>query len=187
MEQFLLGLIEGNSLFTAWFGFVLMTVLAFVPAMPIPLIASAIGAQYSIPIALLINLGGTVCGSVLMFITCRYFLQDWALRKVSKWHSVTGFFHLLERNGFLAILIGRLIPVLPSAGVNMIAGVSMISLGAFFFATILGKLPTILAFTLAGNQFEDNELSTVILILLYLGILFIVGYKIKRHWSERAS
>lgn len=118
-----------------------MAMLAFVPAVPIPLVAGIVGAAYPFPVALFICLGGTIFGSICMFFLCRYVFQRIALKQVRKWQRLDGFFQLLERNGFLAVLIGRLIPIMPSAAINAIAGVTKVRFGSFLLATTIGKFP----------------------------------------------
>lgn len=164
--------------------FLLMAMLAFVPAVPIPLVAGIIGATYPFPVALFISLGGTVFGSICMFCLCRTALQQIALKQVRKWQRLDGFFQLLERNGFLAVLIGRLIPIMPSAAINAIAGVAKVRFGSFLLATTLGKFPTMMAFTLAGSQFEENQYITGMMIVLYVIVIVLLGSKVRTKWTR---
>ncbi|MEQ6353191.1 VTT domain-containing protein [Lysinibacillus sp. M3] len=180
----LLDWLQVPSLWSAITSFFIMSALAFIPAVPIPLLASIIASSYPFIIALIISLGGTLFGSICMYYVARYVLQKYALRKITQWKSIHGFFDLLERNGFLAILIGRLIPIMPSAAINTIAGVSKIKFFSFFFATLIGKFPTMLAFTLAGAQFEEQKLITTLFVLLYLFVLIMIAFKLKHKWSK---
>ena len=164
--------------------FLLIALLAFVPAAPIPLVAGIIGTAYPFPVALCISLGGTVLGSISMFFLCRTTFQKIALKQVQKWQRLDGFFRLLERDDFLAVLIGRLIPIMPSAAINAIAGVANVRFHAFLLATTMGKLPTMIAFTVAGTQFEENRYITGLLIGLYVLAIVLVGSKIRRKWTR---
>lgn len=175
------------TLYSAITGFLIMSVLAFIPAVPIPLFASFIATNYPFIVALLISLGGTIFGSICMYYLARYTFQNYALRKITQWKSINGFFNLIERNGFLAILIARLIPIMPSAIINAIAGVSKIKFSSFFLATLFGKFPTMLAFTLAGSQFEQQKIITIIFVLLYLLVLFLLSSKLKHKWSNNSK
>jgi len=174
------------TLWSAISSFFIMSALAFIPAVPIPLIASIIAVNYPFIVALLISLGGTLFGSICFYYLARYSLQNYALRKITQWKSIDGFFNLLERNGFLAILIGRLVPIMPSAVINAIAGVSKIKFMSFFVATLIGKFPTMLAFTLVGSQFEEQKIITTIFVLLYLLVLIMLAIKLKQKWSNNS-
>lgn len=163
-------------------GFLLIAMLAFVPAAPIPLVAGIVGATYSLPVAMCISLGGTIFGSICMFGLCRTAFQRIALKQVQKWQRLDGFFQLLERNGFLAVLIGRLIPIMPSAAINAISGVTKVRFGSFLLATTIGKFPTMMAFTLAGSQFKENQYITGMMIGLYVIVIILLGSKIRTKW-----
>lgn len=178
----LLNWIQHDSWMTRISSFFLMAMLAFIPAVPIPLVVGIIAATYSIPVALFISLGGTVFGSICMFFLCRYAFQGIALKQVQKRKRLDGFFQLLERNGFLAVLIGRLIPIMPSAAINAIAGVTKVRFSSFLFATTIGKVPTMMFFTLAGAQFGKNQLLTAMMIGLYVLVLFLLGMKMRNKW-----
>ena len=164
--------------------FFLLALLAFVPATPIPLVAGIIGTSYPFPVALCISLGGTVLGSILMFFLCRTAFQKIALKQVQRWQRLDGFFKLLERNDFVAVLIGRLVPIMPSAAINAIAGVANVRFHAFLLATTLGKLPTIMAFTLAGSQFAENQYITGLMIGFYVLFVAFLGFKIRKKWTR---
>ncbi|MFJ7736200.1 TVP38/TMEM64 family protein [Lysinibacillus sp. NPDC097287] len=180
----LLNWLQHDSWMTRISSFLLMAMLAFLPAIPIPLVAGIIAATYSVPVALFISLGGTIFGSICMFYLCRYGFQMVALKQVQKWQRLDGFFQLLERNGFLAVLIGRLVPIMPSAAINAIAGVTKVRFSSFLLATALGKFPTMLAFTLAGAQFGKNQLLTGTMIGLYVLVIFLIGLKIRNKWAR---
>lgn len=184
MKHFLTNAVEINIVIGVSFSFLLMAILAFFPAMPIPLVAGIIGSIFPMPVALIINMGGNVLGSLCMYILSKTILKKFALRKLSNFKKLTGFFNLLERNGFLAVLIGRLIPIMPSAAINLIAGISNISLIPFLLATILGKFPTMLVATVAGNQFEEHQFYTIILFSLYMSVIIFIGYKLKKRWTS---
>ncbi|MER2106870.1 MAG: TVP38/TMEM64 family protein [Solibacillus sp.] len=164
--------------------FFVMAALAFVPAMPIPVIAGIIGANFPFWLALLINVGGTVTGCVGMFFVCRYYLQRWSRKQMLRYKASTGFLALLDRNPFLAVLIARLIPIMPSAAVNAIAGITTMPLTIFYVATVLGKLPGMVTFTVAGGQLEDSAVSSILLVSIYLLFVVLVGRKVRKNPSN---
>lgn len=163
-----------------WISFLLMVGLAFVPAVPIPLIVGFIATNHPFWLALFISLGGTTVGCIGMFYLSRTVLAHWARKKVVSSSKLNGFMTLLNRNAFLAILIGRLIPIMPSAALNAIAGITSMSAFGFTFATIIGKLPSMVAFTMAGQQFENNQFGTTVLIGTYIFLLLLIARKVKR-------
>jgi phospholipase D1/2 len=59
-----------------------------------------------------------------------------------------------ERHGFVAVLTMRVVPVAPFTLVNLFVGASCIRFRDFFLASVLGRIPGIVALTLVGLQFE---------------------------------
>jgi len=155
------GLIHQGGLFAAVVGFLLIVFVSFVPLLPIPLIAGAVGAVIPLVPAILSTWAGACVGALLKFFIERLLLrrpaQLW-LRRYESWQGLVGF---LDRNGFYAVLVTRLIPVFPSSLVNTAGAVTGISVRAFVFATLIGKLPTMVVFTVAGAQITTHFWRTM--------------------------
>lgn len=184
MEQLFLDIIQNESSFAWLYHFFIMALVSMVPFAPIPVLAAFIASHYDFATGLVINMLGTITGSVLLFLLSKKLLRRVALNYLTKRQHLTKYIELVQTNGFLAVLLGRIIPILPSAGINLIAGISNVSLVAFIAATILGKLPTVFAFSLAGHQMVAGNWDTVFIIALYLLALFLLGRKLKQHWSR---
>lgn len=182
MEQFLDTLIHTKSMYATLIQFLMMVAVSIIPFAPIPVLATMIGANHSFLTGLAINLGGTVIGSIILYLLSKNVLRRVANKYLLKYRKFDRFISLIQTNGFLAVLIGRLIPIVPSAGINLIAGISGVTFWAFTSATILGKLPIIVSFSLAGYQLSTGKWQTILIALLYLLIIFLIGQKIKRKW-----
>lgn len=182
MEQLLLDIVQNEKSFAWLIQFLLMVLVSMIPFAPIPVLAALIASTHDFLPGFLINMLGTTTGAILLFLLSKNVLRHVALNYLTKRSYLTKYLKLIETNGFLAVLLGRIIPILPSAGVNLIAGISNVRLAAFTGATVLGKLPTILAFSLAGHQIAAGNWSTVFIIVLYLLALFLIGKKVKERW-----
>lgn len=179
MYNHFLSLLQEGTIVSAVFSFVLMIVIAFIPAMPIPVITGAIGTAFGFWPALFISWGGSTIGAMLMFFVSRFLFHKKALSYAQGHKRITGMLHFLETNGFLAVLIARLVPIFPSIVINLAASVSTVSARTFFMATLIGKLPTMITFTLAGNQVEESTVGTLVLVVLYSAILVLVAKKVR--------
>ena len=179
MNNHFLSMLQEDTTVAAAISFFLMVVIAFIPAMPIPVIAGAIATTFGFWPALFISWGGSTIGALLMFCLSRFLFHKKVVRLSQGHQRLTGMLHLLEKNGFLAILIARIIPIFPSIVINLAASVSTISPRTFFMATLLGKLPTMITFTWAGNQVEESMWSTLVLVGLYSAILILVAKKVR--------
>lgn len=164
------------------FHFFLMVLVSMIPFAPIPLLASYVATNYDFLAGLFINLIGTTVGSIILFVLSKTVLRKLAQNYLTKQRYLTKYIAFIQKNGFLAVLLGRIVPILPSAGINLIAGISNVRFGSFFLATLIGKSPTILAFSLAGNQIAHANWDTVLVIALYLIALFLIARIIKRKW-----
>jgi uncharacterized membrane protein YdjX (TVP38/TMEM64 family) len=84
------------------------------------------------------------------------------------------------RNAFLYLLTLRLIPIFPFFVVNLLSGLTRISVGTYVAATALGIIPGSLAYTFAGRQLGTidslSELASPRLLLAFtvLGLLFLM-------------
>lgn len=184
MDQLLLDILENERPYAWIYQFFIMAIVSMIPFAPIPVLAAFIASNHALFPGFAINMLGTTLGSFLLFLFSKSVLRHVAKNYVTKKKHLSKYLALIEKNGFLAVLLGRIIPIVPSAGINLIAGISNVGVGAFITATLLGKLPVILAYSLAGHQIAAGNWGTVLIVTLYVLILFLIGGKLKRKWSN---
>jgi uncharacterized membrane protein YdjX (TVP38/TMEM64 family) len=99
--------------------------------------------------ALYVNIGATT-GATLAFLAARYVLRDWVEQKFGNWLEPLqqGF----ARNAFSYLLTLRLIPLFPFFVVNLVSGLTRVSVGTYVAATALGIIPGSLVYAYAGRQ-----------------------------------
>jgi uncharacterized membrane protein YdjX (TVP38/TMEM64 family) len=129
-----------------------------------------------------VNVGATT-GSTLAFLAARYLLRDWVEAKVGRWLDAVqkGF----ETNGFTYLLTLRLIPIFPFFAINLLAGLTRISLPAYVAATAIGIVPGTFVYAYAGRQIGTintlSEIATprvlVAFVMLALLALLPLGYR----------
>lgn len=172
-------LIHDGGSSAALIGFFLLIAVNFIPVIPIPVIAAALGAVFNFVPALLIAWGGASVGAILKFLLERLLLQKHALKLLSQFAMTESILAFLEKNGFLAVLVTRLIPVFPSSLVNLAGAVARISTRTFVIATLIGKFPTMVAFTLAGNQLRHHLWLSILLIGIYTLVVVAASLKLR--------
>ena len=101
---------------------------------PLVLVMSANVALFGLWKGFLFSLICSVVASTIIFIIFRYLFKDF--KAPSKFESYR---MKLENNGFLVVLIARLIPIMPTNIINMVAGVSSIKLVHYVIATFIGN------------------------------------------------
>ena len=129
-----------------------------------------------------VNIAATA-GATLGFLAARYLLRDWVERKFgSRLSSIQDGF---AKNAFSYLLTLRLIPLFPFFLVNLVSGLTRMSVGTFIAATALGIIPASFVFANAGRQLGSiNSLGEIAsprvlgaLALLGLLVLLPIAYR----------
>lgn len=175
----MLHFIQEENIFTAIAGFLLFTFLSFVPFVPMPVIAGTIGMTFNFGTALLISWGGSSFGAFLMFLGSRYVFQQRALPYINKHQKVQTLFDLICHNAFFTVFTLRLIPVFPSVLVNLVCSLSKMTWRTFLSGTMIGKLPSMAIYTLAGNKFEEYTWMTIALLTVYFFLIVLLSNLIR--------
>ena len=183
METTVLEWLVTPSIWKLIISFILLIVLSFVPFMPMALIYGALAFAYPFWLATIINVSGTVLGAIFMFVLCKYGLKGYYERKLKTIEMNSKFIQLLQTNSYLAVLIARCIPVLPTAVVNIVCAMFQIPLKTYAWATFIGKLPSVFVFTLVGNQLHEQNMWVVLLLVFYIVIITVASMRIKASWQ----
>jgi len=96
-----------------------------------------------------VNLGATT-GAVLAFLASRYLLHDAVEQKFGKW--LGPFQEGFAKNAFSYLLTLRLIPLFPFFVVNLVSGLTRVSVGTYAAATAIGIIPGSFVYAYAGRQ-----------------------------------
>jgi len=135
---------------------------------------------------LIVNVGATA-GATLAFLASRYLLHDWVEQKFGdRLGPIQAGF---AQNAFSYLMTLRLIPAFPFFLVNLVSGLTRVSLGTYVLATSIGIIPGSFVFAFAGRQLGTiNSLSEiasppVLLAFTLLGLLALmpVAY---RKWTN---
>lgn len=123
---------------------------------------------------LYVNLGATT-GATLAFLAARYLLRDWVERKFG--HRLGAFQEGFAKNAFSYLMTLRLIPLFPFFLVNLLSGLTRVSLRTYVLATALGIIPGSFVYAYAGRQLGTinslGEIASprVLLAFTLLGLL----------------
>ena len=132
---------------------------------------------------LFINVGATT-GATLAFLSGRYVLRDTVERKFGNW--IGPFQEGFGKNAFSYLLTLRLIPLFPFFVVNLVSGLTRVSVGTYVVATAIGIIPGSFVYAYAGrqlgtiNSLKEIASPSVIGAFVLLGILALVPVIYKR-------
>jgi uncharacterized membrane protein YdjX (TVP38/TMEM64 family) len=124
-----------------------------------------------------VNIGATT-GATLAFLAARYLLRDWVEQKFgSRLRPIQDGF---AKNAVSYLMTLRLIPLFPFFLVNMVSGLTRISVSAYVAATAIGIIPGSFVYAYAGrqlgtiNSLKEIASPNVLLAFTLLGLLALV-------------
>ncbi len=140
------------------------------------LFGSGLGTLY-------VNVGAT-SGATIAFLAARYLLRDWVEQKFG--HKLGSIQEGFAKNAFSYLLTLRLIPLFPFFLVNLVSGLTRVSLGTYMAATALGIIPGSFVYAYAGrqlgtiNSLKEIASPNVLLAFTLLGLLALVPLVYKK-------
>jgi uncharacterized membrane protein YdjX (TVP38/TMEM64 family) len=143
----------------------------------------AVGATF------FVNIGATT-GATLAFLTARYLLRDTVEQKFGKW--LGPFQEGFSKNAFSYLLTLRLIPLFPFFVVNLVSGLTRVSVGTYMAASALGIIPGSFVYAYAGrqlgtiNSLKEIASPNVIGAFVLLGLLALVPVVYKKYAAKSA-
>lgn len=155
--------------------FILFAVQAALPIFPYIILASVGGLLFGFKLGFFLSWSGALVGACLAYWICRLAASEWVISIIeNKFH-----YNLREINGELAfwsIVIARVIPVVPTPLINIVAALSGVSFWNFFFSSAIGKIPTAILYTGLGVcLFNAQDAKMTLLIIGAILTLVIVG------------
>lgn len=125
--------------------------------------------------ALFANIGATL-GAIIAFLIVRYVIGD-SLQKKYK-QQLAKFNTAMAEQGSWYLLFVHFIFVIPFFMINILAGLTQVSLWTFTWTTSLGILPGAFVYTFTGEQLNEIDTFTDIFsgkVLLAFGLLTLMG------------
>lgn len=146
------------------------------------LFGSVLGTVY-------VNVGATT-GATLAFLAARYLLRDWVEQKFGD--RLGPIQEGFAKNAFSYLVTLRLIPLFPFFLVNMVSGLTRVTLGTYFVATALGIIPGSFVYAYAGrqlgtiNSLKEIASPNVLLAFTLLGLLALVPVVYRRFTAGKS-
>jgi uncharacterized membrane protein YdjX (TVP38/TMEM64 family) len=174
--------LRGFGIWTPLASLLLMTLQSVVAPLPGSLIASANGVVFGIWLGTLLSWLGGLLGASVAFGIARW-LGGSVVQRLLGSAQLASFHSLVERDGFWAVLVARLIPLISFDLISYLAGLSTMRYPHFLLATAVGMLPGTFAWTALGHDLGRAETTTWRLALVAL--IFVGGTLGGRWWLRR--
>ncbi len=93
----------------------------------------------------------------------------------------------LEKNGFIYVLIFRLLPIFNFDLISYAAGLSKVRLLPFFLATLIGIIPGTFAYNFLGSSIVSKDPRIIIGAIIVFLILTIVPWYLQKRWKAKKN
>lgn len=150
----------------AFLAFKIVTIAIGIPTAPVTMVG---GVLFGLPGGILLNMAGATIGAAIPLLLVRYFGRELVAHHLKgRWAMWD---EAIARKGFWAILVLRLLPVIPFGLINFGSGLSRVGLASYLWATLLGTIPGVLIYTYMGVAATEGSLWGVVGALVVLGLL----------------
>ncbi|MCG3418443.1 TVP38/TMEM64 family protein [Oceanobacillus jordanicus] len=169
-------------------GILLPFIEAFLPFLPLVVFVFANAAAYGLLEGFLLSWAGSSLGAILVFLIIRKLGKRPLFAKIRKNKQVKKVTTWLERHGFGPLFLLTCFPFSPSAVINVVAGLSKISVQQFVLAVLLGKSVMIFSLAYIGSsitEFAKNPMRTII-VGSCIAVFWIVGKVIEKRLEKKA-
>jgi uncharacterized membrane protein YdjX (TVP38/TMEM64 family) len=147
------------------------------------LFGSLVGTLY-------VNLAAT-SGATLAFLAGRYLLRDWVEAKFGS--RLGPLQEGFARNALSYLMTLRLIPIFPFFIVNLVCGLTRVSLGTYVLATAIGIIPGSFVYAYAGrqlgtiNSLKEIASPNVLVAFTLLGLLALVPIAYQKFTARKVA
>lgn len=170
-------------------GILFIVLEAFFPFIPLFLIVMANANAFGFWLGFLISWIGRSIGAILVFLVIRKFGKTKALAFLYKNQQVQKVMSWVERHGFGPVFLMMCFPFTPSAVVNIVAGLSRISILQYTLAVFAGKMVMVFFISYVGYDIFSlvkKPLRTAI-VLVAIFILWLVGKRIEKRLARKTE
>jgi uncharacterized membrane protein YdjX (TVP38/TMEM64 family) len=170
-------------------GFLLPFIEAFLPFLPLVVFVIANAAAYGLLEGFLLSWAGASAGAFLVFLIIRRLGNKRLFKKIQQNKQVKKVTSWLERHGFGLLFLLLCFPFSPSAVINVVAGLSKISMQQFALAVVLGKAVMIFSISYIGSsimEFAQNPIRTIIVGICIL-LFWVIGKYVEKRLEKKSS
>lgn len=144
---------------------------ALIPFVPYKLIIASIAYTAGAWQGALICWLGTTLAALVVYGAVRILFRNKGRAYLERIGTLERLNQVMKQGPFTAVLLARLIPVIPQVAVNVYAGVAGFPFWSFLLGTAIGKLPAIAVYAYAGGTIAEHPITGLLILLLYTALL----------------
>ncbi|MBM7701298.1 TVP38/TMEM64 family protein [Metabacillus iocasae] len=152
---------------------------------PASILSIAGGLAFGSLFGTLYTIIGATSGAVVSFIVARKLGKNIGGDK--REGNVKKIQQQMEKNGFLYVLLFRLLPILNFDLVSYLAGVSRVRFVSFFLGTLIGIIPGTFAYNFLGSSIISGDPTIIIIAIIVFILLTAIPILIKNRFSKSSN
>ncbi|WRP08062.1 TVP38/TMEM64 family protein [Rossellomorea aquimaris] len=168
-------------------GILLPLLEAFLPFLPLVVFVTANANAFGLWWGFLFSWIGATLGALIVFLLVRRYGETRFFRFLRKNRQVKRLTKWVDKHGFGPLFILLCFPFTPSALVNVVAGLSSISIAQYMLAVVTGKMVMIFTISFIGYDIISlvrQPIRTVIVAAIIF-VLWFVGKRIEIHLNKK--
>ena len=194
---FIENLLTDKNKATIYITFFIVSTFASIVFIPVSWIKITGGLLLDFWPGLLLSWFAVNIGGIVIFSTCRTFGKELLIkllrRKLKNENSINNILSDIDNKGLPLVINLRILPILPAAIINILCGLSTISLKNFILGSLIGTLPgTIIAVYISSTLTTETSNPYVFILLIFILVTFNVanyiyrksGYKFSFHTTK---
>ena len=168
-------------------GILLPLLEAFLPFLPLVVFVTANANAFGLWWGFLFSWIGATLGALIVFLLVRRYGETRFFRFLRKNRQVKRLTKWVDKHGFGPLFILLCFPFTPSALVNVVAGLSSISIAQYMLAVVTGKMVMIFTISFIGYDIISlvRQPMRTVIVAAIIFVLWFVGKRIEIHLNKK--
>ena len=122
-------------------------------------------------------------GVTVAFVLMRFYFREAAEKAIAKSPFLAKVDRYSGSKGFFIMLIGRMVPYLPSAVMNAVGALSSIRFRDYVLASLVGKFPSTGIEAIIGHDIimQQEDHTRLVIVVICAGILIYAAIRYEKH------
>ena len=122
-------------------------------------------------------------GVTIAFVLMRFYFREAAEKAIAKSPFLAKVDRYSGSKGFFIMLIGRMVPYLPSAVMNAVGALSSIRFRDYVLASLVGKFPSTGIEAIIGHDIimQQEDHTRLVIVVICAGILIYAAIRYEKH------
>ena len=122
-------------------------------------------------------------GVTIAFVLMRFYFREAAEKAIAKSPFLAKVDRYSGSKGFFIMLIGRMVPYLPSAIMNAVGALSSIRFRDYVLASLVGKFPSTGIEAIIGHDIimQQEDHTRLVIVVICAGILIYAAIRYEKH------